>query len=501
MKKFHRLTTGALAGLTMVAGLTLGSCNEKEKTEDVTYVLSSNVSVSAFNLKANADIMSNLDSVFFSIDLDRGVIYNADSLPKGTDISGLIPEITYADGVSVAEITQEGGKRDGTINYLENPTDSVDFNANVVLKLTAANGETTRSYRIKVNVHKTVPDSLVWDEFASMALPSRMPAPKAQKTLTFRDKVTTFLMEADGSYTISTTSDIFKGEWEKRGVELAFTPDVRSMAACGDNLYILSAAGDLYASADGKTWTSTGKNWKTIIGGYDDRLLGLKITDGILLHVSYPDGEESSADVRFPVEGFSNFVVAKNKWSARASGFIIGGRMTDGTLTDATWGYDGESWARIDNGKMPRLLAPTIVPYYIYRQSGVLWIQDEFDVWLGIGGQKEDGSYNRDAYVSYNNGVNWQVANTLMQLPTFIPGMASSDNIVAYAPYSANISDAWTKAADTGRKSKRAWTLDGTEITWECPYIFLFGGHNSESELCNTIWKGVLVRMTYTPII
>ena len=49
------------------------------------------VAVTRFYLKADSKVMNNLDSVFFSIDLENGVIFNADSLPKGTKISTLIP--------------------------------------------------------------------------------------------------------------------------------------------------------------------------------------------------------------------------------------------------------------------------------------------------------------------------------------------------------------------------------------------------------------------------
>ena len=43
--------------------------------------------------------------------------------------------------------------------------------------------------------------------------------------------------------------------------------------------------------------------------------------------------------------------------------------------------------------------------------------------------------------------------------------------------------------------------IDGYNVKWECPYIYLMGGEDAEGMLYNTIWKGVLNRLTFVPII
>ncbi|WP_302265615.1 DUF6242 domain-containing protein, partial [uncultured Duncaniella sp.] len=49
-----------------------------------------NCSISSFSLSKDDSVLRALDSVFFSIDLINAEIYNADSLPKGTDIRKLV---------------------------------------------------------------------------------------------------------------------------------------------------------------------------------------------------------------------------------------------------------------------------------------------------------------------------------------------------------------------------------------------------------------------------
>ena len=152
------------------------SCNEKSDEPDENLATSS-VAVNAFTLEANSKVLARLDSVFFSIDLEHGVIFNADSLPKGTDVRALVAKITYPGSVTSATIEMQGGEhREGSFSYSQTPTDTIDFTGRVTLKLQGADG-LEKSYRLKVNVHKMTPDSLMWDKIAVSTLPSRNPAP------------------------------------------------------------------------------------------------------------------------------------------------------------------------------------------------------------------------------------------------------------------------------------------------------------------------------------
>ena len=162
---------------------TLASCNKKTETEEEIYMPASSVAVTGFSLKSKSGTAVKLDSVFFSIDLTQGVIFNADSLPVGTDVTKLVPVISYVSSASAVTLTQSGGRYEGEIDYKTNPSDSVDFSGKVVLKITAEDKTTSRSYNIKVNVHKVEPDSLMWTDLAFKPMESRLPSPKQQRTV------------------------------------------------------------------------------------------------------------------------------------------------------------------------------------------------------------------------------------------------------------------------------------------------------------------------------
>ena len=36
---------------------------------------------------------------------------------------------------------------------------------------------------------------------------------------------------------------------------------------------------------------------------------------------------------------------------------------------------------------------------------------------------------------------------------------------------------------------------------WECPYIYMFGGVDTQGQLFNNVWRGTLNRMTFKPLI
>ena len=75
--------------------------------------------INSFKLEANPNILSNLDTVFFSIDLNAARIFNADSLPLGTRVDSLGVSMTFSS-VSKAEIIMPGNDgKDTTINFLE----------------------------------------------------------------------------------------------------------------------------------------------------------------------------------------------------------------------------------------------------------------------------------------------------------------------------------------------------------------------------------------------
>ncbi len=503
------LKNSLLSGLVLSACIamligTLSSCNKKTETEEEVYMPASSVAITNFSLKSKNNSKVKLDSVFFSIDLNHGVIFNADSLPVGTDVTKLVPVISYTSSASAVTLTQTGGKYTGEIDYKSNPSDSVDFSGKVVLKITAEDKQTTRSYDIKVNVHKMEPDSLMWDHLAVTPMPSRLGAPKQQKTIGYKDTSYTLIMESDGSYTLAIATDLLAGEWDKQVPDFDFEPNVRTFNATSDCLYLLDATGVLHTSADGLNWENTGSVWTNIIGAYSNVMLGMRSEEGTLLHTCWPaDAGYAEAPVSsdFPVAEYTDFVQFSNRWTTLPIGFMAGGQIADGSFTDKIWGFDGDHWAVLSEGMLPQVAGATLVPYYVYRKTNSSLVQTEFSVWMLIGGVRDDGKSNRTIYVSYDNGVNWYAADTQMQLPDHFPSLRNLDGIVSEWPKKGSLESNW--ASTRGRMlpgmARVKYEVEDYEVYWDCPYIYIFGGIEEGGSLNDEIWRGVLNRLTFMP--
>lgn len=487
-----------LSAIILLIGI---SCNDKKEEESDIAITSSIVAIKNFNLKANDSVMAHLDSVFFSIDLDHGVIFNADSLPKGTDVSRLIPVITFVNTMTKADLLYLKDNKPDTVNYLTNSTDSIDFRHPVKLEVTAQDGESTYTYTIKVNVHQEISDTLVWTRISTSELPSQLPNPIAQKTVRFNSQVCCLIEENDGTITLSVTENLADGQWSKESLQLPFIPEIESFTASDDALWLLSNNGELFCTEDGRIWENTDLVWETIIGGYGPSVLGLRNEGNTLLYTVFPviEGfEETPADPSFPVYGSSQMGIIETGWSKQPTAIIACGISAKGVYSPAVWGFDGKQWAILNASSLPELESPMMARYVVYRDTPSLFVEREFDAWLLFGGIKSDNTFNREVYLSLDNGVIWTKAPELMQLPEVFPVLAGSDLMVEYSPLTSDLDDVWKQVEV---KSRSGYIIEGTEITWQCPYLYVIGGYSPEESLSTTIWRGVLNRLTFTPLI
>lgn len=507
VKKSHPLIPSIILPALLLLGFA-SACNKKSDPDpDYIAVTVSTTAVSDFYLKADSKVLEDLDSVFFSIDLNKGVIFNADSLPAGTRVRRLIPVITFANSMSAAEIvyTDSAGSQK-TVDYLKSQTDSIDFTNDVMLNVTAADGESKYSYRIKVNVHTQKPDSLMWDKIEVADLPSRRQSPTAQKTVMRNDVAYTLIKESDNSLTIARSANIGEGYDNIDGITLPFNPDIQSLTATESAFYMLDTAGMLFTSTDMTQWTPTGEEWLSIIGGYLDCALGIRSTDNGLMHCHYPAStliSDSPVDSDFPISGRSQLGSVSNKWTPQPTALFVGGRTAAGELSCHTWGFDGTAWAAIDNNPLPQIEGATLVRYVYFRSTGLPFSETAYEAWFTIGGRLGNGEANRTLYYSLDNGVNWKAASELMQLPDYFPQLFQADGLVVESTLDADLADIWTptQTKAPGRWYKPAYEVDGDNISWDCPYIYIIGGNLPDGMLSDKIWRGVLARLAFTPLI
>ena len=330
-----------LLAVLLTAGFS--ACNDKGDEPTPEQVVSfSDVAVTSFSLAKDDSVVAYLDSVYFSIDLNDGRIYNADSLPVGTDVSRLVLKIGLPS-VSEAILTEpaDGKGEVKTIDYLTSSKDSVDFSrGDVRLHVVSYDKQASRDYIIRVNVHTMVSDSLTWNSLAMRSLPTTLSRPTAQKTVT-TGSGEIYCLASDGTdATLGVSASGDAGSWDVTGVTLPADADVTSFTAAGGRFYILGHNGLLHVSDDAVVWTATDADFHWLYGAYAGSLLASRHGAAGWEVVCYPSMKAVTVDSDFPVEGTGTLLEFETKWADTPLGLFVaaliprgGSRPTRGAST------------------------------------------------------------------------------------------------------------------------------------------------------------------------
>lgn len=499
-----RIKSGGYLLAAAIIAMGAAACNsDSDDTVDTGFTsdnIYSATAITAFYIQANSSILNNLDSCYFTIDLVQSKIFNADSLPYGTDVTKLVPSIS-TNGSSLIEISVSGSSvmNDTTFTYSSDASDSIDFStpSKVSVRVVSLNSSYSQTYDISVNVHTVKSDSLEW---GSMAWKDMQYSPDEQKTIEFGDDIITLFHNASG-YNVLTAPDP-ESTGTLSAASFPSTPVISSFAATNEALYCLGDDGSLMTSTDGAAWTATGETWSHIYGGYIDKLLGLEKSGDEYYHVSYPaDGSNVKAALDCPVSGTSQLVILENIWFENPIALVVGGRISNGNLTGATWGYDGNVWAKLSLAPITTQYEDmTVFPYLALRSTTNWWRLTDNSAILAMGGRKSDSSVSDSVYISFDGGIHWDMADESLQLPDVIPPFANAQAIVRDITFTSRSTSgsAWNEIS-TLRRNPYSRAVEPI-TSWDAPFIYLYGGVDEAGTLYPTVWRGAINQLTFKPI-
>lgn len=502
MKKFTVISMAALS-----AAMTFVGCNST--TYEPGEETASSVAISSFSLSKDTKVLANLDTVFFSIDLNNAQIFNADSLPYGTPVNKLVPVIKMLDNVSKAEIkVQRANGTDTVYNYLLSSTDSIDFsNGPAYLTVASPSGDLERTYTIKVNVHKLVSDSLMWSETARTELPTSLAALTAQRTVKMGSK--TYCLTTDTRTWAIARREGAEGEWSNYNVEMPSDAYISEFCASDEALYII-AGGKLHKSVDeGRSWSDTGLDVNHLYGAYGNSILYAVNNSGKWFTGMYPEGAVEEMQPGMPVTGTSQIVNFSFPLAGSVIATMVGGRDSDDILCADTWGFDGSSWARISTVPLPAAYeGMTLVPFFVFTVSST-FEATRHSILLAFNGQN-DSDMNDKVYISGDCGRTWRLAGSLLQLPEYFPMVANAQAFLETIVLGSRSCGEWLDFPTnyilpaTARVLPPMMPLSrATEpvTSWDCPYIYFYGGTLKNGTLNPYIWRGTINRMTFKPIL
>ncbi|MDE6360450.1 MAG: hypothetical protein K2L39_04400 [Muribaculaceae bacterium] len=489
--------------MLMAYGAVVSGCNSSETWGTDPQDLSG-TAVTAFSLKSDQKVLNNLDSVFFSIDLVAGKIFNASPLPYGTNVDAIAVSIS-SDACSVAQLLISGNeaeeKEASVVDYLTSPDEKIDFsNGPVTLHLVSADGQHERDYEIRVNVASEVADSLYWDKLQAGTLRG-VAGMSRSKTVKYGDKALTLSTAADGSVGIASfipNATSGGGNWEADVLTPSFIDantasvgnllNVESFTATEDGiLFIADSYGNLHRSTDGgQTFGIVDNGWENITAPYRNAILGVKENAGSRTLAAYPPSAWSLSGEAlpsgFPVNATSEAAVFSTKWATLPQIVIAGGKTANGTPTGSAWAFDGKQWAKISD-RLPAASGYSMTKYTVAETDTISWRVRQREVLIAFGGMGLKPV--SDVWISRDMGVNWQKGSETLQLPEYIPFTTGASLLV------------FEKTLD----ADAAAPLAITPITsWECPYLYLFGGYDVAGKLHSTYWSGVVNHLRMKPL-
>lgn len=199
--------------LLLTAIIVLAACS---KTDDTSVTLYSDSAITGFTLGTLKRTVDGTTTTFsassykFTIDQITRTVYNADSLPVGTDPTAILCTIsTLNNGVSMLIDT------DGQTMSYHSSSVNVDFTTEREFRIYASDGSGYTTYKVKVNIHKENGDEFVWKQMNDATIPEPEALPEGIKQLLGQSTTEKYGLSADNVLKVlKKDGDAWQTEWK-----------------------------------------------------------------------------------------------------------------------------------------------------------------------------------------------------------------------------------------------------------------------------------------------
>lgn len=230
------------------------SCLDND-VEQITYTSETSItgfSLGTLNINRMGKDKNGLDSPYvdtldcsnypFTINQLTREIENKDSLPYGTHIDKVITNVTYDAGILVYK--PKGAEKD----TLWTSTDSIDFsgdtyctstnkNSPIEFKVWAYSNAIGQAYKVKINVHQQIPDTIAWKKFDNSFSNGNL---SKQKAVYANGKVYVFGKNGDDTHIeYSDVANDNPSSWTPVTINITDV-DTYSATAWAGNIYFLA---------------------------------------------------------------------------------------------------------------------------------------------------------------------------------------------------------------------------------------------------------------------
>lgn len=378
----------------------------------------------------------------FTINQLTREIENKDSLPYGTHIDKVITNVTYDAGILVYK--PKGAEKD----TLWTSTDSIDFsgdtyctstnkNSPIEFKVWAYSNAIGQAYKVKINVHQQIPDTIAWKKFDNSFSNGNL---SKQKAVYANGKVYVFGKNGDDTHIeYSDVANDNPSSWTPVTINITDV-DTYSATAWAGNIYFLAGGTNdkrlykLSVTTDEIEPVGT-ETFEMLIGGNDIKSELYVVKDGESgIYKESPWTKDTDPFTQFKAGQpfFSNTTTASynsNITTTVALCYNQGNTANDTTALVFNRISSDNKWEeRMQNLPLPNLENVTMIYY-----DGKLYA-------FG-GGYKEIKPFSQ-FYCSTDNGLCWRPVTECMAFPAEFSEL--------YTAHSKNYSCAVTPKLENG---------------------------------------------------
>lgn len=182
-----------------------------------------------------------------TIDQQKLLIYNEDSLPYGTRTAAILATVECAGYLMYRPETDETGEWTAYSS-----TDSINFSQPLTLRVVSADGTALRDYTLTVNVHQQDADDFTWKQMGQVPLFQDWD----ERKLISRDGSLLLLGRRGGVPCAATAPADDPTTWTELSLTGCTQADFTTLQQLNGTYYVSGTDGTLLASADGGQWTT-----------------------------------------------------------------------------------------------------------------------------------------------------------------------------------------------------------------------------------------------------
>ena len=258
MKKITSILTCLLSAL--LVSLSLSSCFEdKEEAVPTERCYIYEFTLGSVKRTLHTTSSTGADSVYtvtvagnscpMSIDQQRHIIENKDSLPYGSQVNAVLTTVGFSSILMYKQADDEEWH-----NY--STSDSIDFTKPVVFKVLSSSAKSERDYTVKVNVHQQDGDKFCWERFDDPSAEKELAGLKERRMTIVGNYLYLLGRTSSGDVKCGVLVRSLPINWgiveSKSNLDGA---DLSTLCTYGDHMLMSNAKGEILQSWNGMDWS------------------------------------------------------------------------------------------------------------------------------------------------------------------------------------------------------------------------------------------------------